>query len=109
LDIVVNNLQSPAQLFENRLCGGDSLVVALAWPGSGNTFALGAELRLSTDHGVLRRDVRAGSGYLSGDPPQIHFGFPKHAALFKLEILWPNGEVSEVKSPHAGRRLIVSR
>jgi enediyne biosynthesis protein E4 len=109
LDIVVNNLESPAQLFENRLCGGDSLVVAMAWPGSGNVFALGAEVRLVTDHGVLRRDVRAGSGYLSGDPPQLHFGFPSHAALFKLEILWPDGQISEVPSPHAGRRLTISR
>jgi hypothetical protein len=35
LDIVVNNLNSPAQLFENRLCNGDGLLVELRWTGVG--------------------------------------------------------------------------
>ena len=48
LDIVVNNLRQPAQLFENRLCGGQSLLVDLRWPGSANTHAIGAELTLKT-------------------------------------------------------------
>ena len=34
LDIVVNNLRAPAQLFENRLCGGQSLLVDLRWPAA---------------------------------------------------------------------------
>ena len=38
LDIIVNNLNSPAQLFENRLCGGSSLSVALRWPAVTNRF-----------------------------------------------------------------------
>jgi hypothetical protein len=76
LDIVVNNLRSPAQLFENQLCGDSSLEVELSWPGSGNTRALGAKLVLHTSTGSYTRDVRAGSGYLSGDPARVHFGFP---------------------------------
>ena len=31
LDVVVNNLQSPAKLFENRLCAGGALEVDLHW------------------------------------------------------------------------------
>ena len=36
LDIVVNNLLSPAVVYENRLCGGHSLTVE--WPKSKNTY-----------------------------------------------------------------------
>ena len=36
LDVVVNNLLSAATLFENRLCGGDSIMVSLRQPGNGS-------------------------------------------------------------------------
>lgn len=109
LDIVVNNLQSPAQLFENRLCGGDSLLVDLRWPGSGNTHVLGATVALRTSVGTLTREVRSGGGYLSGDPPQLHFGFPLTATLHTLTITWPDGAVSTVDAPQPHTRLTVTR
>jgi enediyne biosynthesis protein E4 len=96
LDIVINNLRSSAQLFENRICGGASLQVDLRWAGTPNPFALGAHLRLQTDRGEYLRDVRASSGYLSGDPARVHFGLPAGETLEALEIRWPDGAVSRV-------------
>jgi hypothetical protein len=52
---VVNNLRGSAQLFENRLCGGVSVLVELRWPGSGNTRAVGARLALHTSAGSFYR------------------------------------------------------
>jgi hypothetical protein len=74
LDIVVNNLRAPAQLFENSLCGGQALEVDLRWPGSRNVFAVGARLELDVDGQTLVRHVHAASGYLFGDAPRVHFG-----------------------------------
>lgn len=101
LDIVVNNLRGPAQLFENQLCEGASLQVALRWPQSGNTHAIGALLTLHTSHGVYQREVKAASGYLSGDPSRIHFGFPQGATVEQLVIQWPDGARSTAAAlPH---------
>lgn len=109
LDIAVNNLRGQAQLFENRLCTGHHLLVDLRWPGSGNLNAIGAQVRLVTDRGTLLRDVRVGSGYLSGDPPRLHFGFPAGARLERLEIRWPDGATSiAVVSAH-NQQLTVTR
>lgn len=96
LDIVVNNLRGKAQLFENQLCLGKSLQVDLFWPGSGNTRAVGATLALHTNEAMYYRDVKAASGYISGDPSRIHFGFPEGVQLQLLEIRWPDGAVSAV-------------
>ena len=96
LDIVINNLRGPAQLFENQLCQGSSLQVDLRWPGTGNTPAIGAKLTLFTDNGNYTREVRASSGYLSGDSARIHFGFPEGTELERLEIRWPDGAISSV-------------
>ena len=110
LDIVVNNLNSPAQLFENRLCiEGDALAIDLRWPDAANPFALGAVARLHTDRGVILRDVRAVSGYLSGDPARLHFGVPTGATVQRLEIRWPDGAVSPIDAPPRNHLLTVTR
>lgn len=96
LDIVVNNLRSPAQLFENQLCTGNHLIVELAQPETANPYALGAWVRLHTSTGIYTREVRAAAGYLAGEAVQIHFGFPDQSQLHALEIRWPDGEVSRM-------------
>ena len=96
LDIVVNNLRQSAQLFENQLCGGQGLQVELQWPSSLNRFGVGAQLLLKTDKGTMQRDVRTTSGYLSGDPVRVHFGFGVDVKLEGLLIRWPDGASSVV-------------
>lgn len=97
LDIVVNPLRSPVQLFENQICGGGSIQVDLHWPEVQNFDAIGAEVTLFTSQGRYLRDVRALSGYLSGDPSQIHFGLPADARIERLVVEWPDGAVSVVE------------
>jgi hypothetical protein len=109
LDIVVNNLRGFAQLFENRLCGGSGLEVALQQPESGNHNAIGAVVRLYTNGGSQQRDVRASGGYLSGDPLRLHFGLPEGANLERLEIVWPDGALSHVGGLTANTRVVVTR
>ncbi len=109
LDIVVNNLRTPSVLFENQLCQGSSLQVDLFWPGSGNVRALGATLALHTSKGSAYRQVRAASGYLSGDAARIHFGLAEEAQLDWLEIRWPDGEVSVVEDLAAGTLVDITR
>ena len=109
LDIIVNNLRNSAQLFENQLCGGEGLQVELHWSQSGNFYGVGGQIVLATDQGNLRRDVRVTSGYLSGDPVRVHFGFPAGTQLRSLHILWPDGAVSSLDSVTKGQLLIVTR
>ena len=95
LDIVVNNLEAPAVLFENRLCGGAGLEVDLRWPGSPNPRAIGASVRLATADATYLRTVQAGSGYLSSAPARLHFGLPAAAAdTLTLTVTWPDGVVT---------------
>jgi hypothetical protein len=109
LDIVVNNLRGQAQLFENRLCGGAALEVDVAWRSSANTHAIGAQLELHTSRGVLQRDIRSASGYLTGDPARVHFGFPHGTALHKLIVRFPDGAAAEIGSLEAQTLLKVTR
>lgn len=113
LDIVVNNLESPSVVFENQLCsenqtGGDALEVNLSW-NSANTNAIGARLKLNTSAGTFRRDVYVTSGYLSGESSRVHFGVPKNATLISLEILWPDGQPSNITDLQINTLVSVAR
>ena len=109
LDIIVNNLRSASQVFENRLCGGGALQVDVTQPGTGNTHAIGAVLRLRASTGTYTRSVRSASGYLFGDPARVHFGFPADARLDSLEIIWPDGARTMIADPPADALLHVAR
>ncbi len=109
LDVVVNNLGSATTLFENRLCAGASLEVDLRWEGTGNSAGIGAQIILHTDQGDYRRDVTALSGYLSGDSSRAHFGFPPHARLQRLSIVWNTGEFSELRDLQPDTLITITR
>ena len=108
-DLVVNNLRGPAMLFENRLCGGAGLTVGLRWRGSANPQAIGARATLRSSAGIYARDIRASGGYLSGDAPQMLFGFPAGSTLESLTVIWPDGAQSVINGPPAAAYLEVTR
>ncbi len=111
LDVLINNLRSPSQLFENQLCSGQSLLVDLRHPGSGNTRALGAELLLHTSTGIYRRSVHAAAGYLSGRSARQHFGLPEGSGIHALEIRWPDRVLSLIdgRALQPGSLLTITR
>jgi hypothetical protein len=109
LDILINNLRAPAQLFENQLCEGGSLQLDLRWPGSGNRYAIGATATLQTSNGRYGRELRPLSGYLSGDPSRLHFGFPTGTTLQTLEIHWPDGKRTLITDLEPTTLLTVAR
>ena len=96
LDIVVNNLRDSAYLYENQICLGSGLEVALFWPDSANKNAVGAQIELHTNQGTQTRDMRASGGYLSGDPFRVHFGLPDGVEIYGLTITWPDGKITQI-------------
>ncbi len=109
LDIVVNNLQTSAMLYENQLCEGNNLTLELIDTTASNPQAIGAQVLLHTTEGTLRRDVYASSGYLSGDPSQLHFGFPEASELIRLEIIWTDGTQSSIETLTSNTHMVITR
>jgi len=109
LDIVINNLQKPAQLFENQLCSGENLLVDVRQPQTSNPYGLGTTLILHTSTGSYQRLVRASSGYLSSNPSRTHFGFPADSELQSLQIIWPDGTKSVIDNLQKGNWMRITR
>ena len=110
LDIVVNNLNAPARIYENRLCGGRAITVQLAWEGTGNPTAIGAQVVATGDSGDrLVRTVESSRGYLSGASATVHFGLGADRDAVDLEIVWPDGRVSTIFAIPSDHHVLVTR
>lgn len=112
LDIVVNNLDEPARLFENQLCSGTSLTIELRWSGTRNLDALDANIEVRRRNESLRRAVTSSRGYLSSAPSEAHFGLgidDGSEPTVDVVIDWPDGEVSVLEDMPAGHHIRVER
>ena len=110
LDIVVNNLNAPSRLYENRLCAGRAITIQLAWEGTGNPTALGAQvIAKPTGGSPLVRTVEASRGYLSGASATVHFGLGADSGAVDLEVIWPDGRVSKSTGIPADHHVLISR
>jgi hypothetical protein len=87
LDVAVLPLGRPLVLLENRAEGGNWLEIALEGspPGAEVTATL-------PDGRKLRRELAAGSSYLSSEDPRLHFGLGSAASVRELRVRWPSGE-----------------
>ena len=96
LDLLVTANNAPLQLLENRASrpGGGHWLVVRPRSHTANTHAIGAELELVLEGRSLRRTLRAGSSYLAGNPPEVHFGLGPAARVLELRVRWPDGSES---------------
>jgi hypothetical protein len=100
LDVAVNNFHANATLLSNdadkRGRGWLKLRLVGNPAGGTNRDAIGARIVVTTDAGLrVRRWVQGGSGYLSMNPKQQHFGLG-HASVARVQIVWPNGETQSL-------------
>lgn len=87
LDVAVGSVGGRLVLLENGHAGGSWLEVEL------DGFHPGAEVTaLLPDGRTLRRELHAGSSYLSSEDPRAHFGLGDAAEVRELLVRWPDGE-----------------
>jgi ASPIC and UnbV/FG-GAP-like repeat len=98
LDVAVLPLGRPLVLLENRGARGSWLQVALEGspPGAEVTATL-------ADGRTLRRELAAGSSYLSSEDPRLHFGLGGTGAVRELRVRWPGGEETVLEDVEANQ------
>jgi hypothetical protein len=87
LDVAISTLGGPMVLLRNDHKGGNWLEMSLVG------FHPGAEVTAVLPDGrKLRREVHAGSSYLSSEDPRLHFGLGSAAEVRALVVRWPGGD-----------------
>jgi hypothetical protein len=107
VDVVVNDLDGPAQVLRNELAdAGHWLIVRLQGKG-GNPDALGAVVTAKAGPLSMSRYVRSGTSYVSQDDVRQHFGLGAQPQAESVEVRWPDQTVTRVENVPANQVLVV--
>jgi hypothetical protein len=68
--------------------------------------AIGAEVTLRCGNQSWRRSLEAGTSYLAGNPPELHFGLGTGPDRVQAEIRWPSGATSNLELQVDGWRTV---
>jgi hypothetical protein len=102
-DLLVTNNGETADLLRNEGGSrGNALLVRLMGTGM-NREAIGARVRVTTGSVTQRRDVLAGSSYLSQHDQRLHVGLGAAAEADVLEVRWPSGKTETLRDVPAGQ------
>jgi len=101
LDLVTNNINDKAFVYENQLNNTEKIqqYLKIVLQGTGkNKRAIGAKVKLFTSAGSQTAEFFATRGYLSSVSSILHFGLGAAKTVDSLQIKWPNGEFTMHKN-----------
>ncbi|MDE0888716.1 MAG: FG-GAP-like repeat-containing protein [Phycisphaerales bacterium] len=98
LDLVITQVAGPPLVLRNDATGFESVQVRLDGP-DGNPRGIGSVLTASVGDRRMIRRIMPTRSYLSQVEPVAVFGLGPALAIDRLEIRWPDGEVTTVEGP----------
>ena len=98
LDLVVNNVNMPCFVYENRQTEGNYVKIKLVGQNA-NTFAIGSKVKVSTEEQSWIAENQPTRGFQSSMDPSIIVGVGD-AKKVDIEVNWTDGRVSKLaKTP----------
>jgi hypothetical protein len=102
LDLIVNNLDAQASLYENRSNTGDQNGLTLQLTNTEkNASVLGSKVRIKTNEGEQFRELWPTRGYQSAVSTTLHFGIGIAGMLQQVEVTWPDGTFTTLLNVNA--------
>lgn len=101
LDIITNNLNSPAFIYRNNGDGqpiNNFLHIDVKGSGS-NTQAIGAKVTVWIQGRQQMSVVQATRGFQSAVLNGLHFGLGIHQTVDSIVVSWPGGQVQTIRNP----------
>jgi hypothetical protein len=106
VDLLVTNIDGPAQLLHNETAdGGAALVAELAGVRSSRE-GLGAKVTIETSAGPMSQEVSTSGSHASARDPKLHFGLGQERVL-SVEVVWPSGIRDRIDVPQISSILVI--
>jgi hypothetical protein len=113
LDLVTNNINMPAGIWENRAGGknaaGANYLRFRCRGDTSNIHGLGTMVRIHHDGKIQVAELTPYRGYLSSVEPVIHFGLGESRKADSVIVRWPNGRQETLMDVAAGQTHILSQ
>jgi hypothetical protein len=108
LDLVVSNVNKPAQIFKNqgKTLHPEKHSIQFQLIGKGkNTQAIGTQIRVEAGEKSFYLEQMPNRGFQSSVDPKLTLGLGDLAQVESIEVLWPDGKYTELKNQSAGKLL----
>ncbi len=106
LDVVVNNMDAPAQIYRNAITQGNWLRICLTGTAS-NRQGVGSLVEVTTSNSTHAAYMTLARGWTSTSEPILHFGLGRDTAAEKLTIQWPSGRRQVLQDIPANQVLVI--
>lgn len=109
LDILMNNLDDTASLFENKTeLNEENNYIRIKLRGEkSNSFAHGAKVLIHKDQSIITQEISPTRGFQSSVSSTLHFGLGKTKAIDSIEIKWPNGNGQILHNISSNQLLVI--
>jgi len=104
LDIVTNNINTPASIYINDFAEGNYLKLKLQGPDL-NSFGIGTKAVIFTSEGFQVRQLYSTKAFQSSSEPLIHFGLKQGETVDSLRLFWPGNRSQCIISPEINSTL----
>ncbi len=110
LDLVINNLDSKAQIYRNNSTNHNYLQIELVDGGKHlpNT-CWNAKVTIHTDSGMQYQELTPVRGYQSSVEPILHFGLGDDKSVLSVEVEWLDGTKQSLQNIEANQRLKIDK
>jgi len=103
LDALVTTNDGPVHVLHNETQTANHWLLLKLVGHKSNRDAIGAEVRVKTQHGSQLGIVTTASSYLSSSDKRLHFGLGTDEVVEEMEIRWPSGIIQKLQNVHSDR------
>jgi hypothetical protein len=101
LDLVINNVNQPAQIFKNqgKTLQPENHSIQFQLVGKGkNTGAIGTQIQVKAGDQLFYAEQMPNRGFQSSVDPKITIGLGTLTTVDEVRVLWPDGSYTELKN-----------
>ena len=107
IEIAINNQNESPSLVKQTTGIKNHWILLQLIGRKSNRSAIGARVKLLSNHHSQTSEVRSGGSYLSQSDLRLHFGLGSASIIDKIEIAWPSGIDQVLSNQPADRILII--
>ncbi len=113
LDLVTNDIDGPAHIYRNQTMEKSTagtnhfLRIKLKGPAK-NLSAIGSKINIKYQGKIQTRNLSTVRGFESSVDPIIHFGLGSQKTVDTLEVIWPDGKISQLINIDANQLLTLN-
>ncbi|ADV48309.1 FG-GAP repeat protein [Cellulophaga algicola DSM 14237] len=105
LDIVVNNINTPAQVYVNQTNSKARYLKLKFEYSKKNNDGIGTKVFTYTNNILQYKELYTARGFQSSSEPIVHFGFNQTEKIDSIKIIWPNNTYQVLKNVKTNQTL----